>query len=134
MAHETIYGFQETNKRSGWKTYHANTALGYYKICGKEHRFGNVTYLKISVNKKDRDCFCCLEEGHKWLFEKAQENITQCQPGKIIRGESSTSIKNIPHRKTETTECIIYGNRISKAKDVFHCGQCQSLVKMGVKV
>ena len=42
-----------------------------------------------------------MEEGHKWLFEKAQENVTQCQPGKITGGESSTSTKNIPYRKRE---------------------------------
>ena len=54
VAHETIYGFQETNKQSGWRTYYANTALGCCKICGKKHRFGNVIYLKMSVNNKDR--------------------------------------------------------------------------------
>ena len=37
-AHKTAYGFQETNKRSGCRTTYVNTALGYYKICGKKHR------------------------------------------------------------------------------------------------
>ena len=45
VAHETVYGFQETDKQSGWKTYHANTALGYCKICRKKHRVWQ--YLKI---------------------------------------------------------------------------------------
>ena len=35
------------------------------------------------------------------MFEKAQENVTQCQLEKIIGGESSMSIKNIPYRKRE---------------------------------
>lgn len=38
VAHETVYGFQETNKLSGWRTYQANTALEYRKICEKKHR------------------------------------------------------------------------------------------------
>ena len=37
-AYTTVYGFQETSKQSGWRTYHANTALGYHKICGKKQR------------------------------------------------------------------------------------------------
>ena len=36
VAHETVYGFQETSKQSGWRTYHGNTNSGYCKICGKK--------------------------------------------------------------------------------------------------
>ena len=36
VAHETVDGFQETDKQSGWRTYYANTALGYCKICRKK--------------------------------------------------------------------------------------------------
>ena len=46
VAHETVSGFQETNNQSGWRKYHANTALGCCKICGKNHRVRHVTYLK----------------------------------------------------------------------------------------
>ena len=35
VAHETVYGFQETNKIYVWRTHDANTALGYCKICGR---------------------------------------------------------------------------------------------------
>lgn len=38
VAHETVYGFQETKNQSDWRKYHANTALGCCKICGKNHR------------------------------------------------------------------------------------------------
>ena len=34
VAHETVYGFQETNNQSGWRKYHANTARFVEKIIG----------------------------------------------------------------------------------------------------
>ena len=33
-----IMGSQETNTQSGWKTDHANTALGYWNIYGEKPR------------------------------------------------------------------------------------------------
>ena len=38
VAHETVYGFQETSKQSGWRTHHGNTNSGYCTICGKKTR------------------------------------------------------------------------------------------------
>ena len=79
VAHETVYGFQETNKRSGCRTYHANTALEYCKICGKKHRVWQCDIFK-NMSKQQRWetvkihelCFCCLEEGH---------NVVECRWG-----------------------------------------------------
>ena len=72
VGHETVYGFQETNKQSGWKTYHSNIALGYCNICGKKDRIWQYDIFK-NMNKQQRWetvkihelCFCCLEEGYK---------------------------------------------------------------------
>ena len=71
VAHETVYEFQGTNKRSGWRTC-ANTALAYCKSCGKKYRvlqcdiFKNMNKQKRWETVKIRElCFCCLEEGHK---------------------------------------------------------------------
>ena len=46
VAYETVYGFQETNKQSGWRTYHANTAFVEKNIGS-----GNVTCLKMTFLK-----------------------------------------------------------------------------------
>ena len=72
VAHETVYGFQETNKRCGCRTYYTNTALGYCKIFGEKHRVWQCDVFK-NMSKQQRCetgkihelCFCCLEEGHK---------------------------------------------------------------------
>ena len=72
VAYETVYGFQETNKQSGWGTYHANTALGYCKIYRKRDRVWQFDIFK-NINKQQRWetvkihelCFCCLEEDPK---------------------------------------------------------------------
>ena len=53
VAHETVYGLQETNKRSSWRTYHANTALGYCKICRKKHRVWQCDIFK-NMRKQQR--------------------------------------------------------------------------------
>ena len=71
VAHQTVYGFQETNKQSGWRTCHANTALGNCKIYEKKN---HKQWDKLkNINKQERWetvkihelCFCCLEEGRK---------------------------------------------------------------------
>ena len=87
MTHETVYGFQETNKQSGWRTYHANIALGYCKIGGKKHRVWQCDIFK-NTNKQQRWetvkvhklCFCCLEEGHKVVecSWRSACNIDEC--------------------------------------------------------
>ena len=72
VTHGTVYELQETNKQSGRRTYHVNTALGYCKICGKKHRVWQYDIFK-NMSKQQRWemvkiqelCFCCLEEGHK---------------------------------------------------------------------
>ena len=67
VAQETVYGFQETSKRSGWRRYHANTPLGYCKISGKKHRIWQCDKSK-NMSKQQRWeivkihelYFCCL--------------------------------------------------------------------------
>ena len=72
VAYETVYGFQETNKQSGWGKYHANIPLGYCNIYRKKHRVWQFDIFK-NINKQQRWetvkihelCFCCLEEDPK---------------------------------------------------------------------
>ena len=52
VAHKTVYGFQETNKQSGWWTY-ASTALEYCKICGKKYRVWQYDIFK-NMSKQQR--------------------------------------------------------------------------------
>ena len=72
MAHETVYGSQETNKRFCWGTYYANTAVGYCKICRKKHRVWQGDIYKNMSKQQRREivkindlCFSRLQEGHK---------------------------------------------------------------------
>ena len=100
---------EATNKRYGWRTYHANT--GILQDLSKRHRVWQCDIFKNMSKqhcKNSRVVFllfarrsqsCRMQLGmnlqHRWLFEKAQYNVTQCQPGRWIKAESSMSVQNI---------------------------------------
>ena len=53
VVHETVYGFQKTNKQSGWRIHNANTGLGYCKRCGKKHTIWQCDVFKY-MNKEQK--------------------------------------------------------------------------------
>ena len=53
VAHEAVYGFQETNKQSGRMTYHADTAWACCKICGRKDRVWQC-YISKNMSKQKR--------------------------------------------------------------------------------
>ena len=123
------------------------------KFLEKKHRVWQCDILK-NINKRQRWetveilqlCFCCLEEGHKvaecsWvspcnidkclkmhnrmLHSANQEDELEQDSGQqskisLMEGEEQQNTSYM------ATECQYWG--------VFHCGQCQILWKMGVKV
>ena len=114
VAHETVHGFQELNRRDDVRTYHASS-LGRCKICQKNYSIWMCEVFKQMKNLERWDavksndlCFCCLEEGHR---------IAECKWGNVCNIDGCTRKHNRMLHSSEQDLLIQIANE-SKESDM----------------